>query len=130
MDPLHLSDHVVQNRQTGEQMTHWDILNKATKFEFSFFNMFQCVICSPVWQFCTKGPLGCKGPILSSYFNGAPCRSVGAYSHTANIMGRRQNTARGLRHCLFSLSLSLPIGHLHDGVILLLRPEFTAFFLS
>ena len=24
------------NRQTGEQMTHWDMLNKATKFEFQF----------------------------------------------------------------------------------------------
>ena len=30
--PFQLSDHVVQNRQTGEQMTHW-------------------VICSPVWRF-------------------------------------------------------------------------------
>ena len=34
MGPLQLSDHVVQ---TGEQMTHWDMLNKATKFEFSLF---------------------------------------------------------------------------------------------
>ena len=32
---LQLSDHVVQNRQTGEQIKHWDMLNKATKFEFS-----------------------------------------------------------------------------------------------
>ena len=40
MDPLQLSSHMVQNRQTGEQMTHWDMLNKATtKFEVSLFNM-------------------------------------------------------------------------------------------
>ena len=32
---LQLSDHVVQNRQTGQQMTYWDMFNKATKFEFS-----------------------------------------------------------------------------------------------
>ena len=51
--PLQLRDHVVQNRHTGEQMTHWDVLNKTTKFEFSLFNMAQCVICSPVWRFCT-----------------------------------------------------------------------------
>ena len=25
------------NRQTGDQITHWDMLNKATKFEFSLF---------------------------------------------------------------------------------------------
>ena len=44
MGPLHLSNHMVQNCQTGEQMTHW-----ATKFQFSLFNMSQCIICSPVW---------------------------------------------------------------------------------
>jgi len=32
---LQLSDRLVQNRQTGEQMKHWDMLNKGTKFEFS-----------------------------------------------------------------------------------------------
>ena len=37
MGPLQLSDHVVHDRQTGEQMMHWDMLNKATKFEFSLF---------------------------------------------------------------------------------------------
>ena len=51
MDLLHLSNHAAQNRHTGEQMTHWDMLEKATKFELSLFNMSQCVICSPVWQF-------------------------------------------------------------------------------
>ena len=34
MIPLQISDHLVQNWQIGEQMTHWDMLNKATKFEF------------------------------------------------------------------------------------------------
>jgi len=47
---LQLSNHVVQNHHTGEQMTHWDTLKKATKFESSLFNMFQCIICSPVWM--------------------------------------------------------------------------------
>ena len=28
MGPLQLSDHVVQNRQTGEQMTNWVMLYK------------------------------------------------------------------------------------------------------
>ena len=42
---------MAQNRHTGEQMTHWDMLKKATKFEFSLFNMSQWVICCPVWQF-------------------------------------------------------------------------------
>ena len=51
MGLLQLSNHVVQNRHTGEQMTHWDVLKKATKFEVSLFNMSQCVICSPVWRF-------------------------------------------------------------------------------
>ena len=37
MGPWQVSDHVVQDRQTGEQMTHWDKLSKATKFEFSLF---------------------------------------------------------------------------------------------
>ena len=32
MGPLQLSDHVVLNRQTGEQLTNWDKLNKTTKF--------------------------------------------------------------------------------------------------
>ena len=51
MGHLQLGNHVVTNRQTGEQMTHWDMLKKATEFEFSLSNMSQCVTCSPVWQF-------------------------------------------------------------------------------
>jgi len=38
---LQLSNRVVQGRRAGERMTHWDMLKKATKFEFSLFNMFQ-----------------------------------------------------------------------------------------
>ena len=49
MGPLQLSDHVVLNRQTGEQLTNWDMLNKTNKFEFSLFGMSQCAICAPVW---------------------------------------------------------------------------------
>ena len=60
---LQLSNEAVQNRQTGEQMSHWDMLKKATKFEFSLFNMFQYVICSPVWRFCSTWLLSCKRPI-------------------------------------------------------------------
>ena len=30
---------MVQNRQTGEQMTHWGMLNRATEFGFSLFSM-------------------------------------------------------------------------------------------
>ena len=50
MGHLQLSDYAVQDRQTGEQMMHWDILNKATKFEFSLFNMPQRTIYS---RLCT-----------------------------------------------------------------------------
>ena len=49
MGPLQLSDHVVQNHQTGEQMTHWDMLNIENSNWVALFNMSQCVICSPVW---------------------------------------------------------------------------------
>ena len=65
MDLLQLSNHVVQNCQTGKQMTHWDLLNKANKFEFSLFNMSEYIICSPVWRFCTTWLLSCKRPIAS-----------------------------------------------------------------
>ena len=54
------------NRQTGEQMTHWDMLNKATKFEFSLFNMSPCVICSPVWQFLPRDRSAAKAPYWPS----------------------------------------------------------------
>ena len=35
-----LSDHGVENRETGEQFTQWDTLNKVTKFEFSLFFLY------------------------------------------------------------------------------------------
>ena len=64
MGLLQLSNHVVQNHQTEEQMTHWDMFNKVTKFEFSLFHMSQCVVCSPVWRFCTTWLLSCKSPLV------------------------------------------------------------------
>ena len=66
---LQLSNHVVQ---TEEQMMHWDMLNKATKSEFS---LSQCVTCSPVWRFFVPRTwvLSCKRPIgLSSCFCSFP----------------------------------------------------------
>ena len=63
MGPLQLTDQVVQNHQTGEQMTHWDMLNKENWNLVALFNMCHCVNCSPVRQFCTMWSLSCKGPI-------------------------------------------------------------------
>lgn len=37
MGSLQLGDHVVQNRQTGEQMRHWDMLNKENSNFVAFF---------------------------------------------------------------------------------------------
>ena len=42
-----------KNRQTEEQMTHWDILNEENSNLVALLNMSQCVICSPVWRFFT-----------------------------------------------------------------------------
>ena len=59
MGLLQLRNNVVQNRHTGEQVTHWGMLKKATKFEFSLFNMSQCVICSifvPCYRSAANGP--------------------------------------------------------------------------
>ena len=50
MGPLQLSDHVVQNRLTGEQMTHRGMLKKETSNLVALFNISQRVICSPVWR--------------------------------------------------------------------------------
>ena len=61
MGVLQLSNHVVQNRHTGEQMTLWGMFKKATKFEFRLFNMSPC---SPVSWFCTTWLLSCKRLIL------------------------------------------------------------------
>lgn len=62
MGLLQLSDHVVPNRQRGEQMTHWDMLNKENSNMMALFNMSPCVICSPVPRDCSvaKGPFGRK----------------------------------------------------------------------
>ena len=41
MDLLQLSNHMVQNRYTGEQMMHWDMLSKENSNLVAFFNMSQ-----------------------------------------------------------------------------------------
>ena len=42
---------------------HRDMLNKATKFEFSSFNMFKCVIGSPVCDFVPRECSAANGPL-------------------------------------------------------------------
>ena len=37
MGLLQLSNHVVQNRLTGEQMTHWDVLNEENSNSVASF---------------------------------------------------------------------------------------------
>ena len=37
MGLLQLSNHVVQNRHTGEQMTHWDVLNEENSNSVASF---------------------------------------------------------------------------------------------
>ena len=39
MGPLQMSDYVVRNRQTREQMTHWDMLNKENSNLVALSNM-------------------------------------------------------------------------------------------
>ena len=63
---LQLSNHVVQIRQTGEQMTHRDMLKKASKFEFSFFNVSQCVISLQFGDFVPRGRSAANGPSFRS----------------------------------------------------------------
>ena len=53
MGLLQLSNHVVPDPQSGEQMTHWDMLNKENSNMMALFNMSQCVICSPVPRDCS-----------------------------------------------------------------------------
>ena len=64
MGPLQLSDHVVQNHQTGKQMTHWDMWNKEHSNLVALFNMSQCLICSPA----AKGSFDLSLSIFSEYF--------------------------------------------------------------
>lgn len=39
MHPLQLSDHVLENRRGGDQMMHWDMLNKENSNLMAFFNL-------------------------------------------------------------------------------------------
>lgn len=60
MDPMQLSEDVVQTRQTRERMTHWDMLTKESLNLVALFIMFQCVICSSIWRVCITWSLSCK----------------------------------------------------------------------
>ena len=50
MGLLQLSNHVVPDPQSGEQITHWDMLNKENSNMAALFHTSLCVICSPVWR--------------------------------------------------------------------------------
>ena len=61
MGHLQLSDHLVRNRQTGEQMRHWDMLNTERQISMS-----QCVIYSPLWRFVPHDCSAAIGPLTCS----------------------------------------------------------------
>ena len=61
MGSLQLSE-VVQNHQTGEQMTQRDMLNKENINLVALFNMFQYVICLQFGDFVLHDHLALKGP--------------------------------------------------------------------
>ena len=65
--PLQLVIYVVKNHHAGEQKSHWNKNNKGNyhfKLCMPFFVLFQCVFCSPAWQFCTTWMASCKAPLL------------------------------------------------------------------
>ena len=74
MGPWQLSVHVLQYRQTCEQMRHWDMLNKENSNLVALLNMSQCVICSPVWRFYSTWSLSCNGPIWEKLCSFQQCR--------------------------------------------------------
>ena len=39
--------------QTGEPMTHLNMLNEENSNLVALFNISRCIICPPVWRFCT-----------------------------------------------------------------------------
>ena len=43
IDPLQLANHVVQNRRTGEQKSHWDKTNKGN-YHLKLCMLFVCLI--------------------------------------------------------------------------------------
>ena len=60
---LQLAIHVVQNRRSGEQKSHWAKTNKENyhlKLCMSFFVLSQCDFCSPAWRFSREW-LAAKG---------------------------------------------------------------------
>ena len=65
MGHLQLSDHVAQNLQTGEQMTPWDMLNKATKFEFFCLTFPSALFALQFGDFVPRDRLAANGPLPS-----------------------------------------------------------------
>ena len=64
MGLLQLSNHVVQNGHTGEQMTHWDMLNKENS---NFVASLTCPSASFALQYGNFVPRDCsaaKGPLM------------------------------------------------------------------
>lgn len=76
MSPLQPSDHAARNRQTGEQTTHWAMLNKGNSNLVALFNISQCVTRSPARRPRTPRSLGCKGPNAGRGDRNAACRRV------------------------------------------------------
>ena len=65
MDSLQLGDHVVQNRQTGEQMTHWD--KKPPNLNFLCFTCPSVSFALQFGDFVPRDRSAAKGPFNSSF---------------------------------------------------------------
>ena len=63
MGPFQLSDHVVQHRQTGQQMTHWAMSNTENSNLVALFNMSQCVFALQFGDFVPRDRSAAKGPL-------------------------------------------------------------------
>ena len=64
--PLELTVHVVQNRQAGEQKSHWDKTNKGNyhlKLCCLLFVLSRCDFCSPAQSFVPREWLAAKGQL-------------------------------------------------------------------
>ena len=129
MGPLQLSDHVVQNRQTGEQMTHWAMLNKENSNLVVLFNMSQCVIAH---QFGTTWSLSCKGPIILSNFQEEEIKkNVPDYVITHGILSKPdlEKLLKETKVCLLLLlfidtGLVYYTGAIHNWLLKLLSDRF------
>ena len=66
MGLLWLSNHMVQNRQTGEQMMHWDMLNKENSNLESLF-MSHVSFAHQFGDFVPHDCSAAKGPLEICY---------------------------------------------------------------